>query len=55
MGDLSDSPRGRTCLTAVFVSKPATLLDVSIAAVFKLMMVHHQLGGLVVKKGIAIH
>jgi hypothetical protein len=56
--DLSDSPSGQNvgaCFPAAFVSKPATLFGVSIAAVFKVMMVHHQLNGIVAKKGTAIH
>jgi len=51
-GDLSDFQRGQivgACLTGASVTKPITLLDVSIAAVFKVMMVHHQLRGIVAK------
>lgn len=58
MRDLSDSPSGQNvgaCFPAAFVSKPAILLDVSIAAVFKVMMVHHQLNGIVAKQKTAIH
>jgi hypothetical protein len=53
VGDLSDSPSRQTvgaCFTAAFVSKLATLLDASKAAVFKVMTVPHQLNGIVAKK-----
>jgi hypothetical protein len=49
-GDLSDFQRGQivdACLTGASVTKPATLLDVSITAVFKVMTEHHQLRGIV--------
>ena len=50
-GDLSDFQRGQivgTCLTGASVTKPATLLDISIAEVFNVMMVH-QLRAIVAK------
>jgi len=62
-GDLSDFQRCHivgTCLTGASVTKPAILLDVSMAGVFKVMTVHHHLRGRVAKnqvlsKRIAIH
>jgi hypothetical protein len=49
-GDLPDFQRGQTVgarLTGASATKPAILLDISIAAVFRVMTVHHQLRGIV--------